>query len=248
MLTEMRHNTILNIVNSKGSVTNAELMDSLNASESTIRRDLSVLESLDKLKKVRGGAVKIGYTQRLTSDDDISARSQLNVEEKSRIAKYAVSLIEEKDFVFIDAGTTTLHMIDYIENSDVTYITNGVEHAKKLAEKNVDVHLVGGEYKAITDATVGEETVCNLDKYNFTKGFFGSNGFTLKNGHTTPEFKEALVKKKAIEKCKDVYVLMDDSKFGVISSVTFDYGEESTIITNLCVDEKYKKKTNVVEV
>lgn len=52
-----------------------------------------------------------------------------------------------------------------------------------------------------------------LDKYNFTKGFWGTNGITVKNGFTTPEIKEAMVKKKSMENSKEKYILADDSKF-----------------------------------
>lgn len=52
-----------------------------------------------------------------------------------------------------------------------------------------------------------------LDKYNFTKGFWGTNGITVKNGFTTPEIKEAMIKKKSMENSKEKYILADDSKF-----------------------------------
>ncbi len=248
MLTEKRLNIILEMLNSKGSVTNAELMEALDASESTVRRDLSTLESRNKIKKVRGGAVKIGYNKIITNDDDIISRRDVKVNEKALIGKYASTLINKDDFVFIDAGTTTLKLVENIIDSEAVFVTNGVEHAKILSKNGIKVHLLGGEYKILTDATVGEEAIDFLDQYNFTKGFFGSNGFHINNGHTTPEVKEAYVKKKALKKCKESYILMDNSKFGIISLISFDKGTESTIITNKGVANKYKQITCIVEV
>ena len=68
---------------------------------------------------------------------------------------------------------------------------------------------------------VGEEALEQLDKYNFTKGFFGTNGIDLKRGFTTPDQKEAAVKKKAMEQCQKTYILSDASKFNVISTIKF---------------------------
>ena len=90
-----------------------ELKEKLHASESTIRRDLTVLHDNGKLTKVFGGAVAI-HSHMHTKDIQVSARENVNREEKIRIARYAASLIAAEDFVYLDAGTTTGFMIDYI--------------------------------------------------------------------------------------------------------------------------------------
>lgn len=46
----------------------------------------------------------------------------------------------------------------------------------------------------MTEAIVGEEAVSSVEKYNFTKGFWGANGISVQRGFSTPELKEALVK------------------------------------------------------
>ena len=58
MLTEQRHEIILNLLSEKGSITVTELKDILNTSESTIRRDLNTLDEQGRLTKVFGGAVE----------------------------------------------------------------------------------------------------------------------------------------------------------------------------------------------
>ena len=57
MLTEQRHEIILQLLNEKGSITVSELKKLLNSSESTIRRDLNTLDEEGYLTKVFGGAV-----------------------------------------------------------------------------------------------------------------------------------------------------------------------------------------------
>ncbi|MBQ5386883.1 MAG: DeoR/GlpR transcriptional regulator, partial [Lachnospiraceae bacterium] len=105
MLTEERFARIIALVDRKGSATVAEMMREIEASESTIRRDLETLDKTGQLIKVRGGAIskKGSYS---TRDDEVVLRQQRNVDAKESIAKYAASLIESHDFVYIDAGTT----------------------------------------------------------------------------------------------------------------------------------------------
>ena len=247
MLSEERYKLILDEVNKKHAVTVNQLVDLLKTSESTIRRDLNSLDKMGKLIKVHGGATALesSYT---TEEDNVNIKHDLNIHEKEKIAKYAASLIEKNDFVYIDAGTTTELMIDYITEKNAVYVTNGIAHAKKLIQKECRAYILGGELKLATEAIVGIEAVNSLKKYNFTKGFFGSNGVSMNAGFSTPEVKEALVKEEALKKSKVAYVLADDSKFNKISSVTFGDINSGIIITNKIEDLKYRTKAEAVEV
>ena len=247
MLTEERFQRILSLLEQRGSVTVTELMEALDASESTIRRDLNALDAWGSLVKVHGGALakESGYA---TRDDEVDLRKQLHRKEKMRIARQAAELIKDGDFIYLDAGTTTECMIEFIENREAVYVTNAVTHAKLLAEKGCRVYLLGGEFKGTTEAIVGEEAVASIEKYNFTKGFFGTNGVTEKQGFTTPEIKEAMVKRKALEQTKERFVLADASKFNAISAVSFGEFSNAVILTDGGVPDAYKKKPNVREV
>ena len=237
MVTEERFAKILSILESMGSVTVQQLMTELNASESTIRRDLNALDANGQLTKVHGGAIlkAVAYS---TKDDNVVSRKEKNRDAKNKIAKYAAELITAGDFVYLDAGTTT--------SRQAVFVTNAISHAKRLAERGFTVYLLGGEFKAITEAIVGEEAVATLSKYNFTKGFWGANGVSIQKGYSTPELNEAMVKKKSMENCKECYVLADDSKFNQISSVTFAPFESASVITTGLSQPAFKKYKNVI--
>ena len=85
MLVEERMEEIVRLVEEKGSVQVQELIESVNASESTIRRDLTVLDRRGLLTKVHGGAIAIRNSG-LHNDSFVSVREDINREEKSRIA------------------------------------------------------------------------------------------------------------------------------------------------------------------
>lgn len=247
MIQEERFSRILNEVNSSGTVTVSDLKRVLGISESTIRRDLTELDRKGRLLKVRGGAVS-NENEQLTSDFKVDYRKTQNVSAKRLIASYASSLIHDDDFVYIDAGTTTELLCKELENCSAHFVTNGLTQAKILAGKGIKVFVLGGEFKSATEAIVGEEALTSLKKYNFSLGFFGTNGISKESGFTTPEMKEAAVKKGAMERCKKPYVLADSSKFDKISSVSFGAFSDADIITDSVLIEKYKGLPNIREV
>ena len=143
MLTQQRHEIILKLLKEKGSITVTEVRDLLDTSESTVRRDITALDKEGKLEKVFGGAVEAG--QKVTAHEyTVAQKNELNCDAKRKIAEYAASLIEPDDFVFLDAGTTTAHMIDFIRATSAVFVTNAVAHAQRLASRGFKVILVGG--------------------------------------------------------------------------------------------------------
>ncbi len=244
MLTEQRHEIILQLLNEQGSVTVNELKLLLKSSESTIRRDLNTLDEEGKLTKVFGGAV-LKDQDFSTVELSVTQKSSVNAVEKQKIAQYAASLIQPDDFVYIDAGTTTEYMIDFLTEKGATYVTNAVTHARKLALAGFKVIQIGGELKGITEAVVGNQAILTLEKMNFNKGFFGTNGISRHRGFTTPDFNEAMVKETAFGHSHDRYVLADSSKFDEISSVTFGQFEDAVVITDEKAVGTYGKCANV---
>lgn len=247
MLTEERYSIILDTLGHKRSVDLAELCTLLGASESTVRRDLAVLADNGMLVKVRGGAMALGESFS-SFEHNVEEKSNMFVEEKIAIAKYAASLIEDGDFVFLDAGTTTGNMIDHIPSKSVTFVTNAFINAKRLAQRGYKVLILPGEVKPTTEAIVGAEAVIALTGYNFTKCFMGVNGISLRGGFSTPDMSEAAVKSSAIARSKEVYVLGDHSKFGKITSSKFAELKKGQIITDKAADNKYANETMVKEV
>lgn len=221
MLTKQRQELILKLLEENGSVTVTEVKELLDTSESTVRRDITALDRDGKLVKVFGGAVALKEGAVTAHEYTVAQKLDLNSEEKKRIAKYAAALIGPEDFVYLDAGTTTGYMLDYIEEKRAVFVTNAVAHAQRLVAMGMKVFLVGGELKASTEAIVGSQAMRVIQGYHFTKGFFGTNGAARKSGCTTPDANEAMVKQTAIEQCRECYVLCDSSKFDNVSSVTF---------------------------
>jgi len=248
MLSQERHKLILEKLEKDSVVYLNDLVELFKISESTIRRDLNTLDKEGLLKKVHGGATSLKEIKINTTDDKVEYRQSLNMNEKLKIAEYAATLIEDNDLVYIDSGTTTELMIDFIKDTRAIFVTNGIVHARKLIQKKCTTYILGGELKLTTEAIVGSETVNALRKYNFTKGFFGSNGVDIERGFTTPDIREAMVKEEALNRCKKRFVLCDKSKFDKVSSITFAEIKKIKIITTNLSNNRYRQFTEIEEV
>lgn len=247
MLLEERFAAILKILEEKKTVTVSELTAALDTSESTIRRDLNALHEMGRLKKVHGGATLLDRSF-TAFEEDVSTKSALYVEQKERIARYAAYTVNDEDFVYIDAGTTTEKMIEFLPATRATFVTNGIVHAKKLIQRGMRAFIIGGQLKLSTEAVIGAQAVNNLKKYNFTKCFMGTNGISVEAGFSTPDIEEALIKTEAIARSFVSYVLADSSKFGMVSSVTYADLSQACIVTDSVPDTKYHDNAVIKEV
>lgn len=246
MLAQERKNSICEIVNREKAVSVTELAEQLNASESTIRRDLVILDQEHRLTKVRGGATSLAQ-EFISDESDMLTKSELNIAEKAIIGRYTATLIYDDDVVYIDAGTTTLQLAEAIEKSRAIFVTNGIQHADLLSRKGCRVYLLGGQLKAITSAVIGAEAIRSIRQYNFTKCFLGVNGVTRLQGLTTPDPEEALVKKAAYEQAFMTYALADHTKFNKVFAARITEISNACIITDKLTDRSLAKETVIKE-
>lgn len=178
----------------------------------------------------------------------METKRRLHTEEKDRAARYAAELIGDDDVVFLDAGTTILRMAEHLQTSRALFLTNSIECACRLMERNLRTYVLGGTLKAGTMALIGAETLAALGRYNFTKAFLGVNGVTISQGFTTPDPEEAAVKSLAADRAQSVYVLADSSKFGQVTAAVMFPLEAACIITDCLPDPQYRDYTDVREV
>ncbi|WP_227937972.1 DeoR/GlpR family DNA-binding transcription regulator [Alkalihalobacillus deserti] len=245
MLTIERHQKILDLLKKQTIVKMKELVEELDASESTIRRDLTDLENDKKLKRIHGGATLL---QKKLDEPSVAEKTVKNSREKKGIAEKAAAFIENGDCIFLDAGTSTVEMIPFLKGKDIVVVTNGLTNIALLADLNIATHVIGGYVKAGTKAFVGRNAIRALETFRFDKAFLGVNGITKFDGCTTPDPEEAFIKENAIARSRQSYVLADHSKFGEVSFSKFADLDEIILITSN-VDEEitnnYRTMTNL---
>lgn len=246
MLTEERCAHILDKLARLHTVSVQELVEELDHSESTIRRDLSQLESEGKLIRVHGGAKR---NVEVTAEDTMDEKTVKNVQEKQSIAKRAAQHVQEDDVIYLDAGTTTYEMIPFLKGKKLTVVTNGVPHASLLTDLNIETILIGGKIKQNTKAIVGSPAEKQVKQYRFSKAFMGMNAVDKEYGYTTPDIEEGEMKQAAIGQANQAYVLADPSKVGTASFVKVADIEDCALITTHLPDESKEliEHTRVLE-
>ncbi len=202
-----RRNQILEMMQTNPEVRVDELARKLGVSLITIRRDLQFLEDQKQLKRIYGGAV--------ASPD---AENEVRIYRKL-IARYAATLVSSNDNLFINTSRNALKMLEYIQCSNVTVITNNGKAIGCTYPPGVSVVLTGGELRHPKDAMVGDFALRNLNPIYVKKAFLGCSGISAENGMTTEIFNEVSINELMIDHAtQGVYVLADHTKIGKNSS------------------------------
>lgn len=215
MKPEERKKYILKQLNEKSSVTVSELSEIFNLSEVSVRKLLVSMEQEGVLKRTWGGAVSAYGSLREFSHQEKEFRQR---EEKIAIAKAAYECIGNGEAVFLDSGTTTIHLARMIVSGpkrDIMVCTNSIHIAMELSKApDIQTIVAGGELRTNIYSCVGSLTEWTLSRLYFDKGFMTGNRFTLEHGFSTPILAEAEIKRRVLRSSKEKYVLMDYTKYG----------------------------------
>ena len=240
-----RWNEILNIVKQQQEVSVEKLMGVFNVSAATIRRDLLEMEENGMIDRYHGGA-KMNNSRLF--EPPMLLKSNTNTEAKNMVGRYAASLVKDNQMIYIDAGSATYEMIDYISAKNITVVTIGIHHILKLLNKGINTIVLGGSIRSSTMAITGSLTLSELDKYYFDASFLGTNGIHEFSGLSATNEFEAAVKLKVIEHSNISYGLADHSKFGVICPCSYTTLDKIHLITDNSGPYKGKKLPHCVEV
>ena len=217
LIPAQRREKIQEFITARQIVRTADLMDLLEASEATVRRDLEWLEQKGILERTHGGAI---LNQRVIFEQEYQQRAQYHPEEKNLIGELAASLIEDGDIVFINSGTTTTQVLKHIRrDSRISVFTNNVNATLELGDPGYHYYMTGGEFQSRSNSLAGRFALDNLSQVFANKVILGVDGISLKHGCTVPTNDEAEIVRKMIERTKgQVIVVADRSKWGAVSN------------------------------
>lgn len=203
-----RREKILEAVRRSGDVSVNVLAQQLQVSPLTIRRDLQYLEDHKLLERFYGGARSNGET------GEIDERKKKSIR-KEKIARYAASLVEDGDSIFINTSSTALAMVKYITSKNVTIITNNANIINEQNPSQATLVLLGGELRYRKGTMVGDFALNNLNHVTAKKSFVGCGGLCPDTGMTTELLNEVNINQLMIERVTGAsYILTDSSKFG----------------------------------
>jgi len=236
MISDQRHQTIINLLEDLGAVTVSDLVKEFKVSEMTIRRDLDILENQGLLRRVHGGAVS---RRGRSYEPPFMLRTSENLENKIRISEAAVNLIQNGDSVTLDVGTTTLEIARQLQNKqDLTVITPSLQIANELINHpGIRLILTGGILRIGELSMVGHLAERIFEDFFVDKLFLGAGAVDLKTGVSEFNIEDALVKRAMVKSAKSVVLVADSSKFNQVAFTSIvPLSDIHTIITDKDLD------------
>ena len=231
MLKEERQQTILNEVELHNRILLTDIAETLDVSIDTVRRDVKELDAEQKLRKVHGGAISMGFTTNSTRNSNIYA-----LDEKIKIAEKASTLLKDGSVIFIDGGTTCLELARIIpENLEISCFTLSLPVAMELTSKpHVTVIFIGGQISKDSQISIGANAIHNLSEIKVDYSFIGTGYVDSVYGLTEFDWDIVQLKKAVIKAAKKTVLLCISEKLNSQHRYrTCDINAINTMITEL---------------
>jgi DeoR family myo-inositol catabolism operon transcriptional repressor len=217
-----------------------DLCKNFSISMNTARTDIKSLLAKGSIKKVYGG-VSTNLNVQYTS---FEMREKQNTEIKRKIAKAAAEYIDDRDIIFIDSGTTTMHILDYLPaDKKITVVTNSLSVCNQASfNENIQLICTGGNYQHKTNSFVMLEAINYINNYNITKAFMAATGVSANGDLTNSVSIECEVKKAAVKSSEKTYLLADSTKIGKAALLTYaTISQMDVFITDQGIPDYFKK-------
>lgn len=246
MLQQERHNQIIAKLNLDGQVRVKDLSQDFHVTEDCIRKDLTILEKANKLKRIHGGAIQIRTNLHAIHVND---RRDIHVEEKKRIAQKAIELIKPGTTVFLGVSTITLEIAKFIyqRNLNVTVVTNMIDIMKLFTQDcTTQLIFMGGTLNNAKDGFIGAFTMEQIKKFKFDIAFIGVVGIDVYEGKVTTYYvDDGMTKKEVMNSSKKCYMVGESAKFNLDGNYVFgDIGDFTGYISEKDIDDVDGKMKN----
>lgn len=206
---QQRKDAILARVYQNGQVVASRMAEELGISDATVRRDLRSLAEAGLVELNHGGA-----QLRKNLDYSFISKSMRNVEAKRTIAEIAAGLIESGQQIFLDSGTTCFHIAGHLRGKkSVSIIVNSVRTAQELYTPDLNVIMLGGQYRPDRMDNIGPMAAESLSKLRGYRAFIGCDGLGMDFGPSSIDVDSAHIFSLAINNAKETILLADSSKF-----------------------------------
>ncbi len=230
MLKEERQKIILDKLKENDIIQVSQMTDLLDVTDMTIRRDLKELEDKNLLVRIHGGASKVekARSREFSNEEKLLQNKDLKIE----IAKKINEIMASDQNIFLGAGSTIEYVSEFIGEKKLNIFTNSLYLFRKLVFlDNVNIKLIGGEFRRVTGAFVGPLSLDLVAKMRFNQAFIGVNGVNKGKAYTySPE--EGILQKMILDNSFDRYLVADSSKLGYEDLYHFYNIEDARFITD----------------
>ena len=196
-----RMDRVLELLETRETVTVSELAESFAVSEVTVRSDLSALARQGLVARIRGGARALQSGQ---SEAAFDIRLRVQESAKRAIARAAAAMVGDGEAVALDSSTTAFYIaLELREKRELVVVTNGLRIATALADApGVSVIVPGGVAAQAAMSLVGDFAASVLRTTSIGKGFFGARGISSERGLMDLNPDEVRIKREMAEACE----------------------------------------------
>lgn len=207
-----RRKEIAAYISHRQSVTMTELCEAFKVSMNTIRADVRFLEETGTVEKIYGGVRSI-MQQEIPL---FTQRTQLHTGDKLAIARAAAAHLVDGDTLFVDAGTTTMHLLSFVpQEMHLTVITGNLHLISQAnLRPNVELMVLPGSVNRRTNSLSGVSTLEYLGRYHFCKALLATTGLSEDGGLNVSSYLEYEIKRLAIQQSEQRILLCDSGKYG----------------------------------
>ncbi len=244
---EIRRQAVLKQIVRDGQAAVSDLSRQFGVSEVTVRADLQALAEQGLVLRTHGGAVLPSRLPELS----FAIRSSQQVEAKERIGAAGALLVKDGDAIFLDTSSTALAIARRLkQHRDLTVITNSLAVAQAMLDApNAVTYMPGGALQRDTLSLVGAESLGMLERFNVRAGFFGAHGLSHPEGLTDVSAAEADFKARMLSLCRQVYAVIDHTKWGRAGLASFARLEDvQAVITDQAVSPPLVEKLMELDV
>lgn len=207
-----RHNEIIALVNAKHTVSVTHIIEQFNVSPATARRDITKLDLLGKVKKVRNGVMRIAEQKQAWLPLNINNTD--NYHEKSRIAIRASKLCKDGDSIVLNCGSTAFLLGHELCGRDVQIITNYFPLASYLIEQDHEcVIIIGGQYNKTQNIILNP--IPDISGTYTGNWMFTSGKALTAAGLYKTEILTAVSEQQMLDQIGKLVVVVDSSKVGL---------------------------------
>ena len=207
----IRRARLLEIIARDGFVAVSRIAETLAVSEMTVRRDLEALQEKGLVDRTFGGAVRREVYE--AEEPAFDRRRRVSAGAKAAIAGQAAALVQARETIGIDVGTTALSLAEaLVPRSDISVFTNNLRAAIEMSASKSPVYVPGGQVRATELSVVGATAIAQLRTYFLDRVFIGVSGIT-EAGCYDYSIEDTEVKRTFIERAGCVVVLAASDKF-----------------------------------
>lgn len=211
MFKNQRLDEMMNIISQCHYITVADLAQRLYASQATVRRDIAILEKSGLVTKGYGG---VSLTSGNNHFIELEQREVKSHQEKTQIARMAAAMVHPGDAIFMDASSTVLCMIPFLQQKHLTVITNSLRVAEGMGHSGAKVYTTGGLLLESSKAFGGSMAERAVRSFHADKLFFSTAGVNTAGVMSDYSEMEAQLRQVMIECSSQQYFLCDSSKYG----------------------------------